>query len=86
MGDDTDKICFFTFCSELGGAPKEHPVFGSVSDSRGQPRAQGPDHVRDFRARHVCGDPGCVVSLYASGRSTGILMDSGGGAFHTVPN
>ena len=51
----------------------------------GQPRAHDADHARGFeRAGDVHGHPD-GRSLYTSGRTMGIVLDSGDGASRTVP-
>merc|ERR1712211_41180 len=82
-----EKIWHHTFYNELRVAPEEQPVLLTEAppQPQGQQRDDDPDHVRDLQhARHVRRHPG-VLSLYASGRTTGIVMDSGDGVSHGVP-
>ncbi|CAM8906786.1 unnamed protein product [Rhodiola kirilowii] len=75
------------FLHELRVAPEEHPVL--LTEAPLNPKANreknDPDHVRDIQcAGHVLAIQ-AVLSLYASGRTTGIVLDSGDGVSHTVP-
>ncbi|PVD23956.1 hypothetical protein C0Q70_17232 [Pomacea canaliculata] len=70
--DDMEKIWHHTFYNELRVAPEEHPV----SSHRGSPQPKANPMYVAIQA---------VLSLYASGRTTGIVLDSGDGVTHTVP-
>ena len=54
-----------TFCITSSGLGTSRLARGSSFGRQGLPRSHLPaDHVRDvLRARHVCGDPVCCVSL-----------------------
>merc|ERR1711971_8402 len=58
---------------------------------RGPPQPQGqqgeddPDHFETFNMPAMYVAIQAVLSLYASGRTTGIVMDSGDGVSHGVP-
>ncbi|KAG1858310.1 actin family [Suillus tomentosus] len=67
-------IWHHTFYYELRVAPEEHPVL--LTEAPLNPKADPPAFYVSIQS---------VLSLYASGRTTGIVMDSGDGVIHTVP-
>ncbi|KAI0932217.1 Actin-2, variant 2 [Taiwanofungus camphoratus] len=85
--DDMERIWSWVYAEELGTLSEEHPVL--LTEAPLNPR-----HNRDVAAQiffDTFNVPAlfisvqAVLSLYSSGRTTGIVLDSGDGVTHAVP-
>ncbi len=84
---DMEKIWHFTFYTDLRIDPSEHPILLTEAPLSSKPQREKKTEImfEIFNVPALYFAIPAVLSLYASGRTTGCVVDIGAGVSHIIP-
>ena len=85
--DDMEKVWHHTLFSELRVSPEEHPVMLTETSINPKPNREKTTEImfETFNVPYLYLHLQAVLALLASGRTTGVVLDSGCNISHVVP-
>ncbi|KAK8810478.1 hypothetical protein WA158_007053 [Blastocystis sp. Blastoise] len=85
--DDMEKLWYHAFYNELHVAPDEHPVLITETPMNSKANREKMTQImfESFNVPAFYTKTQAVLALYASGRTTACVVDSGEGVTHIVP-
>jgi len=85
--DDMEKVWHHTLYSELRVSPEEHPILMTEASLNPKLNREKMTQImfEVFNVPCLYVNVQAVLALYSSGRTTGVVLDSGEGISHTVP-
>ena len=85
--EDMEKLWHHTLYSELRVSPEEHPILMTEASLNPKQNREKMTQImfESFNVPCLFVNVQAVLALYASGRTSGVVLDSGDGVSHTVP-
>jgi len=85
--EDMEKLWHHTLYSELRVSPEEHPILMTEASLNPKQNREKMTQImfESFNVPCLFVNVQAVLALYSSGRTSGVVLDSGDGVSHTVP-